>query len=184
MTADAVSQLHDGRQRFRPIEGRCAALIEARSNVGRIVFATTTIFGSMSAAIDQAGIDPDPSPTGTLSIPVASLRSGNSLYDAELQNRVHSRHHPLAILEFGTARRIGNSDHYSVTGALNFHGKSRALAGTLEIRVQADGNLHIAGEQVIDIRDFDIATPSILMLRIYPDVRVHLQIDAEPGDGL
>ena len=37
----------------------------------------------------------------------------------------------------------------------------------------------VSGEQVIDIRDFDIASPTVLMLRIYPDVLVQLQVEAE-----
>ena len=43
----------------------------------------------------------------------------------------------------------------------------------------SDGKLVIRGEQVVDIRDFGIASPTVLMLRIYPDVVVGLQIEAE-----
>ena len=32
---------------------------------------------------------------------------------------------------------------------------------------------------MFDIRDFDIAAPSVLMLRIYPDVRIQLELTAE-----
>ena len=42
------------------------------------------------------------------------------------------------------------------------------------------GKLVVSGEQVFDIRDFDIASPTVLMLRIYPDVLVQLQVEAEP----
>jgi len=35
----------------------------------------------------------------------------------------------------------------------------------------------VIGEHVFDIRDFDVATPTVLMLRIYPDVRVELQLE-------
>ena len=41
----------------------------------------------------------------------------------------------------------------------------------------------ITGEQVLDIRDFAIPSPTVLMLRIYPDVRVRLQVEAEPEDA-
>ena len=40
------------------------------------------------------------------------------------------------------------------------------------------GVLSVSGEQVVDIRDFAIASPTVLMLRIYPDVTVRLQIEA------
>ena len=41
------------------------------------------------------------------------------------------------------------------------------------------GRLSVTGEQVVDIRDFDIISPSVLMLRIYPDVVVKLYLEAE-----
>jgi hypothetical protein len=41
------------------------------------------------------------------------------------------------------------------------------------------GTISVHGEQDFDIRDFDIAIPTVLMLRIYPNVTVRLQIEAE-----
>ena len=41
----------------------------------------------------------------------------------------------------------------------------------------------LTGEQVLDMRDFAIPSPTVLMLRIYPDVRVRLQVEAEPEDA-
>jgi hypothetical protein len=46
------------------------------------------------------------------------------------------------------------------------------------VQIDGDGLLHAAGEHVFDIRDFDVTVPSVLMLRIYPDVRVELQLEA------
>ena len=40
-------------------------------------------------------------------------------------------------------------------------------------------NFLIRGEQVVDIRDFGLVSPTVLMLRIYPDVVVGLQVEAE-----
>ena len=58
---------------------------------------------------------------------------------------------------------------------------SRRLQGTVEIASGLDdGRLVVTGDQALDIRDFDIASPTVLMLRIYPDVRVRLHIEAEP----
>ena len=41
------------------------------------------------------------------------------------------------------------------------------------------GVLAVTGEQAVDIRDFDISSPTVLMLRIYPDVVVKLYLEAE-----
>jgi hypothetical protein len=50
------------------------------------------------------------------------------------------------------------------------------------VSLPSAGQLVVSGEQVFDIRDFDIASPTVLMLRIYPDVLVQLQVEAEPMD--
>ena len=39
----------------------------------------------------------------------------------------------------------------------------------------------MVGENVFDIRDFDVVAPNVLMLRIYPDVRIELQLEARPA---
>ena len=47
------------------------------------------------------------------------------------------------------------------------------------MEVKSDRRLIITGEQVFDIRDFAVPSPTVLMLRIYPDVRVRLHAEAE-----
>ena len=64
-------------------------------------------------------------------------------------------------------------------GEVTFHGVTRPLDGTVSCALPSPGTLVVRGEQVFDIRDFDIASPTVLMLRIYPDVVVQLQIEAE-----
>jgi hypothetical protein len=63
---------------------------------------------------------------------------------------------------------------------VTFHGSTRPLQGTVGLTSTSEGKLVVSGEQVFDIRDFDIASPTVLMLRIYPDVLVQLQVEAEP----
>ena len=36
----------------------------------------------------------------------------------------------------------------------------------------------MTGDQVFDIRDFGIESPTVLMFRIYPDVTVRLHVEA------
>ena len=54
-----------------------------------------------------------------------------------------------------------------------------SCARNRERRGAPSGRLVVTGEQVFDIRDFDVPSPTVLMLRIYPDVRVHLHVEAE-----
>jgi hypothetical protein len=62
---------------------------------------------------------------------------------------------------------------------VTFHGVSKPLDGTVSVTMPCDHTLVIRGEQVVDIRDFGVASPTVLMLRIYPDVVVGLQVEAE-----
>jgi hypothetical protein len=55
---------------------------------------------------------------------------------------------------------------------------TRPAQGTVNLEVLPDGRLTVTGEQVFDIRDFAIASPTVLMLRIYPDIRVRLHVEA------
>ena len=43
--------------------------------------------------------------------------------------------------------------------------------------------LSVRGEHGFDIRDFDISSPTVLMFRIYPDVMVKLQLEADLEDS-
>ncbi len=65
---------------------------------------------------------------------------------------------------------------------MTFHGVSRPLDGTVSVMMPSDRSLMVRGEQVVDIRDFGVVSPTVLMLRIYPDVVAGLQIEAEIED--
>lgn len=139
--------------------------------------------GCIKLAVNGSGVDMGVTPTATLSIDMAALRSGNALYDAELLRRMDARRHPTTFVELGDAAAIGDADRYQVTGAVTLHGIRRNISGVLQVSELGGGRLRVVVEQVIDIRDFDIAPPSRLMLRIYPDVRVQLQLEAEPAEA-
>ncbi len=65
-------------------------------------------------------------------------------------------------------------------GVADLHGVTKPLEGTVVVSHASNGSLTINGEQMVDIRDFNISSPTVLMLRIYPDVMVSLQLEAEP----
>ena len=65
-----------------------------------------------------------------------------------------------------------------VVGRLTFHGVGVKLDGTVGATVINDDRLLVTGERVIDIREFQLEAPTLLMLRIYPDVHVLLHLEA------
>jgi PadR family transcriptional regulator PadR len=166
-------------RRFHVVPGRSAVLVEARSTVGPITFGALGLTGEVEASMGAGAICPCQPPSGQVALEVARLRSGNSLYDAELLRRIGARRYPVVAMELRDSCRLGPGLLYRLGGEVTFHGVTRTIQGTAEVEVDDDGRLEVTGEQVIDIRDFDLASPTVLMLRIYPDVRVRLHVEAE-----
>jgi hypothetical protein len=154
-------------------------MINARSSVGPITFGAIGVQGHLEAAVVGRKVCPEPQPSAHLEIDVEQLRSGNTLYDAELLRRIDARRHRTVTVDLQGCTPLASSGRYLLHGEVAFHGVSRPLDGTVTLAMPSDRRLVVRGEQVVDIRDFGIASPTVLMLRIYPDVVVGLQIEAE-----
>jgi PadR family transcriptional regulator PadR len=165
-------------RRFRLDPERSAVLIDVRSTVGPISFGTIGLSGSIDAALHDGILRTDISPTGRLTIDVTGLNSGNRLYDAELLRRIDARRFPTASVELHECEPSGPGSRYRLAGELTFHGVSRSAEGIVTVEALSEDRLMITGEQVFDIRDFAIPSPTVLMLRIYPDIRVRLHAEA------
>lgn len=163
------------RTRFAVDRTASAVLVEARSNVGGVSFGSTDISGVIEAVRHGDSVDTNAKPCASLTVPLASLTSGNALYDAELQQRLAVQRHPLVAIELLEATLVADSD-YRVRGTVTIHGVTVTLTGRLGLAFPEPDTVLITGEHIIDIRDFDIDLPSVLMLRIYPDVKVSLQL--------
>ena len=164
---------------FEIVPDRSVVLIEARSTVGPISFGAVGVTGYVRAAVRQEDVLVDPAPSAHLRVDVGQLRSGNSLYDAELLHRIDARRYPTAEVELTSCRKIGVDRHLSLGGILTFHGVSRPIHGSVQVSC-CGSKLEITGEQAFDIREFDVPSPTVLMLRIYPDVKVRLHVEAAP----
>jgi hypothetical protein len=163
------------------VPDRSVVLIEARSTVGPISFGAIGITGYVEADVRDGIICSGSRPAAHLEVEVSALRSGNSLYDAELFRRIDARRYPRVAVDLRDCTEIGSVNRYRLAGEITFHGLARPVQGTVGVTL-TDHKLVVTGEQVLDIRDFDLASPTVLMLRIYPDVRVRLQVEAELED--
>jgi DNA-binding PadR family transcriptional regulator len=163
---------------YQLLPDRSVVLIEVRSTVGPLSFGAIGITGSVRAAVVDGALATGPPPSGRLEIDMSGLSSGNSLYDAELLRRIDARRFRTAAIELRSCSPIGPGPRYRLEGELTFHGVTRPAQGTVNVEVLPDGRLAVTGEQVFDIRDFAVPSPTVLMLRIYPDVRVKLHLEA------
>jgi polyisoprenoid-binding protein YceI len=154
-------------------------VIDARSSVGPIAWEAVGLSGWFSTATRSGGIDFGAEPSGQLDIPIAAFTSGNRVYDSELQRRVDARLYPTAQAELTGLEHVSDEE-FRAHGRLTFHGITRPISGLVQIHLREDGSVVASGEQVVDIRDFGVPPPSLLMLKIYPDVRVHMVLHGRP----
>ena len=167
---------------FRVDPDRAALVLVARSNAGPITFGATGIEGSISAEVNDGEVATKVPPAARLEVPVQRLTCGNGLYDAELLRRVDARLFPRAVVELRDASPVGATGRYHVEGVMTFHGVTRSMAGTVSVSFPKPGRIVIEGEQLIDMRHFEITPPAVAMLRIYPEVRVQLHVEADVTD--
>jgi polyisoprenoid-binding protein YceI len=166
--------------RFRLVPDRSSLAIDARSNVGPIRWEATGLQGGFELVDDgPEPVDPGKARWAQLELPVDSLTSGNPLYDAELMRRIDARTYPTAQVALRHVDPVGNGNRYQLQGDLTFHGVTRLVTGVVEIAFPASSVALVYGEKVIDIRDFDVPSPAVLMLKILPDVRVRMSLEAE-----
>ena len=168
-----------GAERFVLVPDRSVVLVEVRSTVGPISFGALGVTGWVDADLADGGIRSGTHPAARVEIAVDGLRSGNGVYDAELLRRISARRFPHASLDLHDCVPSGAENRYRLSGELTFHGVTRQVDGTVTVEVASDRRLVITGEQVFDIRDFEVPSPTVMMLRIYPDVRVRLHVEAD-----
>ncbi len=166
-------------RRFSLVPDRSAVLFEVRSTVGPLSFGAIGVTGSVEAVVADGTIRSVTPSSARLEVDMSDLHSGNSMYDAELSRRIEARRYPKANVVLDECVPGGQGHRYLLKGELTFHRVTRPIQGTISVDVHTDRRLVITGEQVFDIRDFAIPSPTVLMLRIYPDVRVRLHAEAE-----
>ena len=163
---------------FQAVPERSALLIRVRSNVGPIDFGATGLEGTVEVAVLGSHVVASERIAARFELRVDTLTSGNPLYDAELLRRIDARRFPVAAVELDGAESLGADRRFRVDGPVTFHGVTRTLSGVVAVVTASPERIVVRGEEAVDIRDFDVASPTMLMLKIYPDVRVHLQLEA------
>ncbi len=147
--------------------------------MGPIVFETNDVHGRLDVAIVDDLLQTDPPPTARIEIDLASLRSGNDVYDAELRRRLDTKRYPTCTLDLVQTSTTGSS-RFALGGEITFHGTTRPITGTVEVDRSVGGRYVITGDKLIDIREFLIPSPGILLLKIYPEVEVRMFVEAAP----
>jgi polyisoprenoid-binding protein YceI len=157
-------------------------VVEARSSVGPIAWEGAGPTGTFALTIGDDGVDLSDTPQGELSFRLDALTSGNRVYDAELRRRLEIPRFPVARAELAGITAGDTPARFHARGRLDVHGVARPVTGDLEVSVGDDGTVLVTGRQRVDIRDFGLPAPTTLMLKVFPDVQVHLVVAGDPLD--
>jgi polyisoprenoid-binding protein YceI len=155
---------------------RSCVWVSGRSSLHPINTETRGITGWFEAATRADGsLDLDQHVSGELELAVERLTSGNQLYDRELRRRMDAKRFPTIAGRLTHIALQGAHPDYMVTGQVSFHGKTRTFAHDMQIEALDEG-IALTGEDVFDIREFGMKPPSMLMVRVYPEISVKVEL--------
>jgi polyisoprenoid-binding protein YceI len=172
-----------GLTRYTLDSVRSCVRVSGRSNLHPINTETRGITGWFEASFRNDGaLDLQQGAAGELELSVDRLTSGNLLYDRELRRRIDARRFPT--IEGRVAHVVANGAHprYEVVGDISFHGKTRRFAHEMHI-TSTESGVELSGDYVFDIREFGMKPPSMLMVRVYPEISVRVELHGTKDGG-
>jgi polyisoprenoid-binding protein YceI len=162
--------------RYKITPARSRLRFEAQSSLHPINAEATGVGGFVEAELNPAGLDLKVAPQGKLEVDVDSIKAGNLLYDRELARQLDVRKYPRIRAEIVEVTQLEAGRRYKIRGNVSVHGVIKPVDGEVNLRVLDDGSFEADGEQTFDIRDFGLTPPRILMLKVYPGVKVRAHI--------
>jgi polyisoprenoid-binding protein YceI len=155
---------------------RSCIWVSGRSSLHPINTETRGITGWFEAVAHDGGrLDLDQPVAGELVLQVDKLTSGNQLYDHELRRRMDARRFPTIVGKVTRITAAGDHPDYRVRGDISFHGKTLSFEHEMQIEA-TDGHVVLSGAYTFDIREFGMKPPSMLMIRVYPEVQVRIEL--------
>lgn len=158
--------------RYRIVPERSKIWAEGRSSLHPIKVETTGLEGFVEANVHDGHLEIPQPAKASVELESDRLKTGNGLYDRELERRLEVRKYPRIR---GAVRSVASTDsgsRFHVQGDLTLAGRSHSVEGDVTARIINGATIEFQGEQIIDMRDFGLEPPKILMLRVYPDVKV------------
>jgi YceI-like domain len=147
---------------------RSTVLIRATSSVHPIEIRSRAPEGELTLTEDGG--------SGSLVVPVRTLRSGTPLQDIELRRQIQARRFKTIEATLRTLRREGDGDDFAADGDITFFGTTQPARGRL--RITGDAELRIVGEATFDVTAFGFTPPNILGVRVHDEIAVHVDLVA------
>lgn len=169
--------------RYEVQRSRSAVEVLARSTL-RPFRGAAPVSGHVDAVLADGRLDLAHGCSGLLTLQVEDLHGESQHLDRELRNRLNSQRYPAvtAALQEVTVDPDGD---YRMVGDLTIHGRTQRVAGAASVTGDGDGILMLRGVLQLDIREFGLVPPKLLMLKVHPHVEVRLELvaGAVPATG-
>jgi polyisoprenoid-binding protein YceI len=161
------------------IPDRSAALLSVRTSLGAVTFGANGLEGFIDASIDGDRVDGDGPASAHLELPVARLTSGNEAYDGELRRQINARRYPTAYVDLHTITPVDRrTSTFQVQGEVTLRGIIVPAAGVVVAELPEPGLMVVSGEDTLNISDFGIPPPTLFMIKIDPEVKLRLYLEA------
>jgi polyisoprenoid-binding protein YceI len=155
---------------------RSQVWIDARSNVHPIHSSTDGLTGFVELELKDGKVDLSVMPTGTVSLSVDRLSSGNRMEDREMLKRIDARRYPSIDGKLETMTADEGDDQFRVSGNITFRGISQPHEDVMHIRSIDERTIQLDGSSRFDIRTFGMEPPRILMFKVEPEVDIRVEI--------
>jgi polyisoprenoid-binding protein YceI len=159
--------------RYELVPERSTLTVQATSSIHPI-HTTVSVSGWIEITYDATGaVDGTQPPGGLVQLDISAMRSGNPLIDREAERRLDIRRYPTVTGELTRLEATKEDGRFDAAGDLTFHGATRPIEGRLRI-VRHDDELALSGSTRIDVTDFGVQPPSLLVVKVHKVVTVEL----------
>jgi hypothetical protein len=164
--------------RYTVSSSESSLAVEARSTLHAIRATVSGLTGYVVAAWKaDGGLASAPDPVMHLEFPIDQVRSGNAMQDREMRKLVDAGRFPKVAADLRTIELLSSPSRYKASGEITLVGRARTYGG--EFMIANDGGaVSVEGELNLDIRDFGLKPPSLLILKVDPILRIRLRLVA------
>jgi len=106
------------------------------------------------------------------------VKSGNGLVDRELENRLEVRKYRRVVGEVREVKPLDGGTRFHLRGDLTLHGVTRSLEADVTLKAIDDKTVQLEGGREIDMREFGLEPPKLFIFRVYPEIRIKVQLVA------
>ena len=140
---------------------------------------------SGSVSFDASNLS---SASGTITVPVASIRTGMDLRDEHLRsdNWLDAQRHPNATFEITGVEGASSIPNNQLTrlrlrGRFTIHGRTHDVVASARVRIAPNGQLRGQASFSVQLTDYDVSVPLPVRLKVSNTIRVNVSIRATPS---